>query len=341
MATQEGEITEAVDLCAPNGRLAPEARGWSRVPLHCANLHGRFGRTKRWDYWAILTDDLAISATYSDVDYLGIVEVWWCELAGGRTGGRSVNAPLARGISLPDRPGSAPLRFDSRNLTVDMVDDPSGTRVQAHWIERDGTPGRLDAFIELPPGHESVNVVIPWSDTTFQYTSKHQARPARGELVVGDAAHRFGDESDAWGVLDVGRGRWPYRTNWNWGGGAGRGSAGHVVGLQLGGKWTVGTGATENGLIVDGRVSKIGAELEWDYSWDRPLEPWRVRAPDGSVDLELTPRFVKPTDLNVGVMQMVVRQVFGTWRGSARTDDGVTVTFTDLLGFAEECRAKW
>ena len=99
-------------------------------------------------------------------------------------------------------------------------------------------------------------------------------------LVVGESEWRFGADGAAWGVLDVGRGRWPYRTNWNWGGGAGHAAPeGPVVGLQLGGKWTEGTGATENGVIVDGRLTKIGVELEWDYRWDDPLRRGRSARP--------------------------------------------------------------
>jgi hypothetical protein len=234
------------------------------------------------------------------------------------------------------------LRYSSRRITVELLDDDAGTELRATWEERDGTPGRLDARVDLPPGHESLNVVIPWSDTTFQYTSKHQARPARGVLVVGDTEWRFGADTPAWGVLDVGRGRWPYRTNWNWGGGAGRaGAGGPVVGLQLGGKWTEGTGATENGLLVDGRLTKIGAELEWDYRWDDPLAPWKVRAPDGSLDLVLHPKYDKHSRTEIGVMGMEVHQVFGHWSGTARTDDGRVIAFEDLQGFAEECRARW
>ncbi|MGB3409910.1 MAG: DUF2804 family protein [Microthrixaceae bacterium] len=67
----------------------------------------------------------------------------------------------------------------------------------------------------------------------FNCTSKHQARSAVDELEVVDR-----------------------------GGGAGR-VAGHVVRLQLGAKWTEGSGFAENGLIVDGRLSKIGRELRW------------------------------------------------------------------------------
>lgn len=344
MATHERELTEPVDLCTPDGRrLSPAARGWSRHPLHTGNLRGGWGRTKRWDYWAILAGDHAIAVTYADVDYLGIAEVWWCHLPTGRTGGHALNRPLSRGIALPDRPGSAPLRASADQLDLRIVDDDAGTTLEATWTEADGTPGSLHAVVAQPEGHESLNVVIPWSDRRFQYTSKHQARPAHGELTVAGEVVAFGGDAgpEAWGVLDVGRGRWPYRTRWNWGGGAGRSAEGSVVGIQIGGRWTEGTGATENGVIVDGRLAKIGQELTWTYSWDRPLDPWRVRHPDGSLDLVLAPVHDRHSAVQAVVLATEVHQVFGTWTGHVTAEDGTVHHVEAILGFAEESRSRW
>lgn len=347
MSTPERELTEPVDLALQDGcTLNPAARGWSRRPLHRANLRGGWGRTKRWDYWAILAEDRVVSAVYANVDYLGLADVWWVDLATGRTGGRGVMVPGARGMRLPERPGSAPLRIARRRFDLEITDDEAGaTHLSARWQERDGTPAALDATVELPPGHESLNVVIPWSERRFQFTSKHQARPASGELAVGDRRWRFGrarGEGDAWGVLDVGRGRWPYRTRWNWGGGAGRvGGDGPVVGLQLGGRWTEGTGFTENGILVDGRLTKLGRELRWDYDWEEPLRPWRVEDPDGRLVLELGPRYDKHSRVELGILGTETHQVFGTWSGIVHPDEGAPIELAGLQGFAEESRSRW
>ena len=353
-STTEPEITTTVDLCEADGRtLNLAARGWSRQPLHRANLHGGWGRTKRWDYWAILAGDLVVSFLYADVDYLGLADVWWVDLATGRTGGHSTVVPGAIGMALPERPGTAPLLIDRRRFHLAITDDADlTTRVSASWVERDGSAGRLDASIATPQGHESLNVVIPWSDRRFQFTSKHQARPAAGQLVIGDTVRRFGDggagtgDGEAWGVLDVGRGRWPYRTNWNWGGGAGRAVStttgrDHVVGLQLGGKWTEGTGFTENAVIIDGRLTKLGSELRWDYAWDRPMSTWKVSDPAGRLSLELHPRFDKHSRTEAGVMGTETHQVCGRWSGTVVGDGGEVLAFDDLQGFAEESRSRW
>lgn len=350
MTTHEREITEPVELCTPDGRhLNPLAKGWSRTPLHVCNLQGVWGRTKRWDYWAVLTDRLALAITYGHVDYLGTVAMWWVDLETGVSGGAEAIAPLARGLALPDRPGTEPLRFRSKALDVDLIDEPdadgtAGTTLRASWRDVDGSPASLEARVDLPPGHQSVNVVIPWSDTRFQFTSKHQARPARGTLVLGTGERTFGAEAGdpAWGVLDVGRGRWPYRTRWNWGGGAGLAADGRTtVGIQIGGRWTVGTGFTENGIIVDGVVDKVGAELRWSYDWDRPLQPWHVRHPDGSIDLTLTPVHDRHTKVEALVLGTEVHQVFGRWSGHVTAADGRRIEVGDIAGFAEESRSRW
>ena len=131
-------MTEPVQLCLPGGTtLNPLARGWSRVPMHDCNLAGTPGRKKRWDYWAVLGPTHTLSVTYADIDYLGITDVWWADLRSGRTGGRNRSVPGAAGISLPDRPGTAPLRSAARHQVLDLTDEPGGTRLSAAQARAD------------------------------------------------------------------------------------------------------------------------------------------------------------------------------------------------------------
>ncbi len=339
--THEPELTEPVDLCTPDGaELNPAARGWSRVPLHRANLDGCFGRNKRWDYWAILAGDLVLSSVYSNTDKLGIADMTWIDIATGATGGGFAGVRGGDGIVLPENCGTAPLRIERDGFALAITDDAVGTHFQSTWTERDGRQGALTLTVELPVGHESLNVVIPWSDTVFNFTSKHQARPAHGVLSVGDREWRIGDTGGAWGVLDVGRGRWPEEITWNWGGGAGRVGE-HVVGLQIGGKWTDGSGFTENGVIVDGRLTKLGNELTWDYDWDNPMQPWRVADPGGQLNLVLSPRYDKHSKVQGRKRGSETHQMFGTWAGDLTTDDGLRIEFDGMQGFAEEARQNW
>ena len=288
----------------------------------------------------MLAGDLVISCVYSDIDVLGLADVWWADLVTGEHGGSGILEPPGVMV-LPEVPGTAPLSITKDTFELAMIDGPEGTTLRARWREEDGRTGRFDLLVLEPAGHESLNVVIPWSEEEFNFTSKHQARPASGVVEIGGRRWVIGGETgDAWGVLDVGRGRWPHEITWNWGGGAGRAGE-HVIGLQFGAKWTEGSGFTENGLLVDGRLTKIGRELVWEYDWDDPMAPWRVSDPGGQLDVTLSVRFDKHTHAGDEVFGSEVHQVFGTWAGTMTDDSGKTISFDGLQGFAEEARQRW
>jgi hypothetical protein len=92
------ELTAEVDLCLPDGRLNPDAIGWSRRPLHRCNLNGPWGRQKRWDYWAITTKRFALGITYADVDYVGLVALALFDFETKRVINRGTARPLGRGL---------------------------------------------------------------------------------------------------------------------------------------------------------------------------------------------------------------------------------------------------
>ena len=345
MTTHETEITAPVRLCDERGRLNPMARGWSRHPLHTTNLRGPWGRQKRWDYWCVITDEIVVSATYADVDYIGLASVWVMEQATGHQWSAGLMAPFSRGIELPDEPCTGTMAVATKTIDLRFDETPEASHLVVRATSKapgGPVPVEVDVVVAKPAGHEGLNVVIPWSDKRFQFTSKQNTRPTTGTVRAGDRTWTLDASHDAWGVLDLGRGLWPYRNVWNWGAGSGYASDGSLVGLQMGGKWTVGTGATENALCIDGHLTKIGEELEWTYSWDDPMQPWRVRAPQsGQLDITLHPTFDRHDRTSLGVLAMEVHQCFGTWSGTVVGDDGVERHIDGLRGFAEEARNRW
>ena len=344
MAT-EREIVAPVDLCDARGRLNPAARGWARQPMLNANLRGRWGRKKRWDYWAVITDELVVSCVNAHIDYAGLANVWVMEHATGAQTTAGMLAPFGRGIGLPAQVCTGVQSVTHKALQLRIEETADATRLVATAPKGKGALAgaiHFDLRGAKPTGHESLNVLIPWSDRTFQFTSKQNTRPVTGTVQVGDREWAVGPEHDAWGVQDLGRGIWPYSNRWNWAAASGHAADGRTVGLQFGGKWTVGTGATENALCIDGRLTKISDELEWSYDWADPMAPWRVRTPGSDqVDATLTPTFDRYDVTDLKVLRMEVHQCFGTWAGRVVGDDGVPVEFDGVRGFAEEARNKW
>ena len=171
------EITAPVELQLDDGRLNPAAIGWTRTPLHRTDRVGhvprRWGRAKRWEYWAMLTPDHIVGLTVSSLDYAGLTQVWVLDRATGEQVDEVAVVPLARGTELPGTHGTGPASARTAKAAVRITETPTGTRLRAATARV-----HLDVLAALPAGHERLGVVVPWDERTFQYTLKDVARPA-------------------------------------------------------------------------------------------------------------------------------------------------------------------
>ncbi|MGJ4844766.1 DUF2804 domain-containing protein [Leifsonia sp. Le1] len=330
----ERELTEPVSLCLADGRLDRRSVGWSRTPLHdTSGIDGRtvWGRNKRWEYWAVTTPTHIVSLTVSSLDYAAVHGIMAHDIRSGATVERGAVSPLAGSATLPPRLGASSARARTRSLSIDIDELPGGTRL------RGTAPGvAFDITAERPDGHEVLAVVVPWSHKRFQYTVKDVARPATGWLDI-DGTRVELPSGESWAVLDHGRGRWPYRMRWNWGAASGV-VDGRTIGLQLGGRWTDGTGSTENGVLVDGALHKISEELDWEYDERDWLAPWRIRGT--SVDVTFVPFWDHTSSTELGVFGSRGHQCFGHYSGWADTAEG-RIRIDGLLGWAEDVRNRW
>ena len=333
---RELEITEPVSLTARDGRLNPAAVGWSRTPMHRTDGIGTagrgWGRNKRWEYWAVMTPSHIVSVTVSSLDYAAVHDLWVFDRASREVVHTGVIRPLSGSVRLPGTLGDGPARVRTRPLKVDIVEEHGGTRLRAQTDRV-----RLDILAGRPDGHEALAVVVPWSETRFQYTVKDVARPASGSLRV-DGTDIDIPAGASWATLDHGRGRWPYSMHWNWAAGSGV-SYGRVIGVQLGSKWTDGTGSTENALVVDGRLSKISEELTWDYHTTDWLAPWHIFGE--TADLTFTPFYDKTSATDLKVFSSFGHQCFGEFSGWMLNENGERVSFTGIEGWAEDVRNRW
>ena len=343
--THEREITEPVSLTLPNGRLNPDAVGWTRHPMHDTSGIGRGatgrGRNKRWEYWGFTSPDLIVAVTVAMLDYATLSQVWVLDRRTLDEVDASAVTPFSRGVSLPGSLGVGAATASVPGIEVRIEDEASGsgdagsgagTRIRA-------TTDRvsIDIFAARPEGHEAMGVVVPWSERRFQYTVKDVARPASGRVTIDGVDHELAP-GVSWAVLDHGRGRWPYRMKWHWGAASGI-EHDRRLGLQLGGLWTRGTGSTENAVSIDGRLHKLGDELDWRYDAADWLAPWSITGP--RVDLEFTPFHDRYARSAFVVIHSETHQCFGTYRGTVTADSGEAVAVEELLGWAEYVTQRW
>ena len=326
----ERELTERVSLTLPDGSLSPDAVGWARRPLvDTSGVGGRhgWGRNKRWEYWNVVTPTHVLALTVSSIDYAAVSEVWILDRVTQQARGNAVTLLPSRGVELPASLGDGPARARAKGLSIGAEPQDGGTRLHAAIPD-----ASFDVFVDRSQAHDCLAVVVPWSRRRFQYTVKDVALPATGTVTIVGTTFPV-PPGESWAVLDHGRGRWPYDVSWNWGAGSGV-SGGQVIGIQVGGRWTKGTGSTENGVIVDGHLHKIADELEWTYDLADWRRPWRVTG--GALDATFSPEYDRRAATNLGIISSRTDQCFGYWSGSFGD-----IAFDGIYGWAEDVHNRW
>ncbi|RME90741.1 MAG: DUF2804 domain-containing protein, partial [Anaerolineae bacterium] len=265
------EITHPGKLLRDDGRLAQI--GWSRQPLLDCNLENarfyalrplqRF-RIKRWDYYAVFTPRRFFSATIADLGYAGNVFVYTLDFETGDLHEEGLVIPLGRGVFLPRNSTEGESRFENDRLSLRFTVTPERRHVSVRWPDfHEGRGVQAEIALRCPPEHESITIVIPIGERRFYYNRKINCMPAEGFIQYGDLREELHPQ-DSLGSLDWGRGVWKYKSFWNWASASGFLPDGRTVGLNLGCGFGDLSAATENALILDGRIHKLD-QVRFEY----------------------------------------------------------------------------
>ncbi len=346
--TAQREIVTQSPLLDAGGRLTQV--GWARAPLLDCNLEAvrfyprlfsplqRF-RVKRWDYYGVTTPDLFFSATLADLGYAGQAFVYVVDFVTGKHHEETLTLPPGDAISLPRNSTEGESHFDNGKDRLHFQVLPETRRVSVVWPGFDGKSLSAEIALRAAPAHESTVVVIPIRGSRFYYNRKMNCLPAEGWLQIGDQ-HTVITPETCLGNLDWGRGVWEYRSFWVWASASGFLPDRRTVGLNLGFGFGDTSAATENTLILDGRVHKLG-QVDFTYDPEDFKRPWRMTSLDGRLDLTFAPFLERVAATNLLVITSEVHQMFGRYRGTVRADDGEPIAIDGLVGFAEEHHAKW
>ncbi len=335
------ELTQPGPLLNANGRLAQI--GWSRKPLLDCNLENahfyRF-RVKRWDYYAVFTPDRFFSATIADLGYAGNIFVYTLDFKTGELHEEGLVIPLGRGIKLERNPEAGVASFANDRVSLNFQADGDERRVNVHWAGfHNGRGIHADIVLRSLADHESMNIIIPIGKNRFYDNTKINCMTAQGHIQYGDVREELHPDTCV-GSLDWGRGVWEYQSYWNWASSSGFLPDGRTIGLNLGQGFGDLSKATENAVILNGHIHKLGG-VRFDYKSDDYMLPWRFTDDEERLDLSFTPFKDRTARTNLGIIFSEVHQMFGRYNGRVILDNGTLIEIHDLVGFAEEHHARW
>jgi len=334
----EHELQNPTHLCEENGCLNQEAVGWSRHPLHTCNIRGYPLRKKRWNFWTIADEKALYCITLASLDYVETAFTFLLNYETKEFQEKTILMPFGKNCRLPETVW-ANASLQHKQIQVEMSNTEQGTRLEVDCPDFGEVPLRARLWVQHPPDCETLNVVIPWSKRRFQFTTKMAGVPAGGYVQLGSRHYHFEPET-AFGCLDYGRGVWKYSTAWNWA--AMGGKVNNLpVGINLGAKWTDGTGMNENAIFYDGKVFKLSEEVRFEYDKRDLMKPWTIRTVESNtVDLVLTPFFRRTAKTNLLIVNSSMQQLIGKFEGTLIVD-GLTLPIESVIGWAEDHSARW
>jgi hypothetical protein len=340
-------ITEKGKLLNAEGRLT--RAGWSPQPMLDCNLeNARFYtfkpfqhfRIKRWDYYAVFSPRLFFSATIADLGYAGNIFVYAMDLTTNELHEEGLVVPLSRGVKLPRNSDQGESVYEGKGAKLHFTVQPQGRQVKVSWPSfHSGRGISADILLKQDLAHESMTIVIPIGQKRFYYNRKVNCLPAVGAIQYGDIHEKLTEKSSI-GSLDWGRGVWDYKSFWNWASASGFLADGQTVGLNLGCGFGDLSAATENCLVLNGKVHKL-SDVKFQYDPVDYMKPWKFTDSENRLDLDFVPFKERLAQTNLGIIFSEVHQMFGRYSGRVTTDGGSLLQIDNLLGFAEEHHARW
>ena len=94
-------------------------------------------------------------------------------------------------------------------------------------------------------------------------------------------------------------------------------------------------------VFVDGKAHKLDQVTFHMPDGSPDSAPWRFTSNDGRFELNLDPIVNRHHTTNLGLFKTSQDQVFGTFSGNVKLDDGSVLKIERLPGFAEEVRNRW
>jgi hypothetical protein len=332
----EKRFVQPAPVLDARGRPNPGWASYGILEYNRKAIKAPFYRIKEWDWYQVNDATKALQFTYGHASYAGQIGVTLFDF------GRKEKI-FTKDVILPLPFGSLHLESSADDDGV-LVYDKKGMYLR---IENKGDTRTIacrcegfDASVSMTrhnPNALVINVPFDEYPEAFYYNHKINCMVAEGEATVGDKTFTF-DPKDSFGLLDWGRGVWPFHNEWYWSNATGR-LNNRMFGFNLGRGFGNTAVASENAVFYGSAMHKIG-EIDITLG-DRYSDPWHLHDKEGRLDLTLEPVYDRETAIKLLWVNNSCHQMFGRFHGQITLDDGSKLDVQDITGFAEHAINNW
>ncbi len=332
----EKELLERGPVLDKKGRPNPGFSRKSTLVYRRSAIRAMPWRVKEWDFYQVSDDRLCLQLTIGHAAYAGQVSLMLFDFVKGE---RLLD--LSKILALPFGSLHMPentecdhtLAYDRGGVFMAFETRGAERILTCSW-------GNVDVSVRLKrcnPDSLVINLPFDESPRAFYYNHKINCMTAQGVVRAGQEEWNFHEEN-SFGILDWGRGVWPFHNEWYWSNATGY-LDGEMFGFNLGCGFGNTDTASENMLFYRGKSHKLG-KVDFVLG-EEYMQPWRLRDREGRLDLTLTPCYDRTTVTKLLWVDNCCHQMFGTFSGKAVLDDGTVLKVEDVVSFAEHAVNNW
>jgi len=321
----------------PHGRPVPGFALDGSGVFDPARVHAAPWRLKEWDFYQITDHQLCLQLTIGHASYAGNANIMFFDHAARKhLYTKDVVIPLPfRSLNMPTSPqADSTLAIDRGGILL---------RFETHNLQRRlfAKTDRLQAEITLTPTiPDTITINTPF-DKPNEFYFNHKINLLETQISLSfDGQPRAFDPLTTFGLMDWGRGVWPFSHEWLWSSLSDR-LNGRPFGLNLGcgfGNLAQSRG-TENVIYYGDQTLKLDRVVithQPDF-----MQPWQLDSGDGRFSATLTPHHDRTTRTKLLFVDNETHQMFGAFRGFFLDSAGQRVEFDHVVGFAEHAVNHW
>lgn len=292
---------------------------------------------KEWDFYQIHFGHTVLQMTIGHVSYCADASATVIDLDTGkrRTVSSTAILPGRKRKTMPTDP-EAPNKVQvfGKNFHMQFLSNGSRRRLTLCCSDKYGVKADIDVLLtNCDREKEKMVIATPFGKKRRWYLNyKENCFSATGHCAIDDMRYEI---ENGFGLLDWGRGVWPFSSEWVWGNG-GTVVDGKHFGFNIG--WGFGdtSAATENMFFFDNKAYKLGVVKE-----TKSGEKLRYKDDAKRFDFTAEPIFDNFTKRDVAFIHTQCHQVFGIWKGSVVLDDGSKIKIPPFLAFCERAENRW
>ena len=334
----QNEIVQTVKLLDEHGNLNQAGYAKHMVFEYDPKAVKRKNRLKEWDFYQVHFDNrYSLQLTLGHVSYAMQVNATLLDLQTGtkRTTGKIATVPQSFKDSMPTNPEVAnKLQYYSNNFHVQFDVTDKYRRLCFTQTDARGVKAEINLMLtNVGSAKEKMVIATPFDKKgQFYLNYKENCFVVNGTCRIEDMCYEI---HNGFGLLDWGRGVWPYSHEWIWGNG-GTVVNGKHFGFNIG--WGFGNTeqATENMFFYNNKAYKLGEVTETKVG-----DKLHYEDADKRFVFDVEPIFDHHTHTNVVVVNNKCNQIYGKWSGYVLLDDGTKIEVPTFIAFCEHAVNHW